>query len=192
MHNGVKKYSCEFCQKSFNKRNTLNNHKRLHTGNLDNCCQCGSLLVTVQGRNPSCVPRRAVECPLFRELLARLTPRRDTASLSLSILATQTVLLRVKQVLPRYCHYHRVTVSLLCLSQLSASQRLEQQQLEERLRQHQPQPQQQHLQHQYVGGTIISNPQHTPVTISSIQVLSIFCQPLTSFSCLPCSYHGVN
>ena len=34
MHNGVKKYTCEFCQKKFNKRNTLNNHKRLHTGNL--------------------------------------------------------------------------------------------------------------------------------------------------------------
>ena len=32
MHNGVKKYTCEFCQKKFNKRNTLNNHKRLHTG----------------------------------------------------------------------------------------------------------------------------------------------------------------
>ena len=32
MHNGIKKYSCEFCPKKFNKRNTLNNHKRLHTG----------------------------------------------------------------------------------------------------------------------------------------------------------------
>ena len=36
MHNGIKKYSCDFCPKKFNKRNTLNNHKRLHTGRILN------------------------------------------------------------------------------------------------------------------------------------------------------------
>ena len=49
MHNGVKKYTCEFCQKKFNKRNTLNNHKRLHTGTMTTSfCLASSILFQVR------------------------------------------------------------------------------------------------------------------------------------------------
>ena len=48
MHSGVKKYTCEFCQRTFTKRNTLNNHRRLHTGEKPFICPapgCGMTFV---------------------------------------------------------------------------------------------------------------------------------------------------
>ena len=57
MHNGVKKYTCEFCQKKFNKRNTLNNHKRLHTGIMKIILLLMSFIInSVPGEKPFICP----------------------------------------------------------------------------------------------------------------------------------------
>ena len=109
MHSGVKKYTCEFCQRTFTKRNTLNNHRRLHTGEKPFICPAPGCGMT------------------FVQRTACKTHAKKRHNIEITI----------------YARNPEVPQSQASLAQMSVSQRMEQQQIQERLRQDQQQQQQQ-------------------------------------------------
>ena len=68
MHSGVKKYSCEFCSRTFTKRNTLNNHRRLHTGEKPFICPspgCGMTFVQRTACKTHAKKRHNIEITIY-------------------------------------------------------------------------------------------------------------------------------
>ena len=68
MHSGVKKYTCEFCSRTFTKRNTLNNHRRLHTGEKPFICPspgCGMTFVQRTACKTHAKKRHNIEITIY-------------------------------------------------------------------------------------------------------------------------------
>ena len=92
MHNGVKKYSCDFCHKKFNKRNTLNNHKKLHTGEKPFICPspgCGMLFVQRTACKTHAKKRHGIEITTY--------PRNPACPQSEASLAQMSLTQRLEQ-----------------------------------------------------------------------------------------------
>ena len=165
MHNGVKKYTCEYCQKKFNKRNTLNNHKRLHTGTMTSFFFLSSSIL-FQVRSLSSAHHLGVEWPLCRELLVKHMQRRDTTLISSRLYPFFLTSFNTSFILRIYPRNPECPQSEATLAQLSLEQRLEQQKIQQRLRQQQHQ-QLQHQQNIYPQQQQQQQQQHTvPVTTS--------------------------